>query len=97
MCKSQNNLFNSFLPNCIIMRRLCEYKNIVGEPRKGIHSIRLFDFAIIDILGTVGLAFILSKITGISFLLSFLIWILIAIFLHWLFCVDTKLNMYIFG
>ena len=30
-----------------------KYKNIFGEPRKGVHSYRLFDFAIIDFIFTI--------------------------------------------
>ena len=75
---------------------LCQYKDILGEPNKGFHSIRLFDFAILDILGTFLLAYILYLVTGLNYLVSTIIMFIIAIFLHWLFCVDTKLNMILF-
>jgi hypothetical protein len=70
-----------------------KYKNIFGEPRKGVHSYRLFDFAIIDILLTiipvciVGLYYNydFKKITILILILFF-----IGEILHLLFCVNTK-------
>ncbi len=75
----------------------CQYKDIFGEPNKGFHSIRLLDFAILDILGTFLLAYLLTLVTGINYIISTIIMFVIAIFLHWLFCVDTKLNTILFG
>lgn len=31
---------------------LCKYKNILGEPGKGVHSYRIFNIAIVDVLLT---------------------------------------------
>ena len=31
--------------------KLCEYKNILGLPNTGLHSFRVFDFAIVDVTG----------------------------------------------
>lgn len=80
----------------------CKYKDIFGKPRQGAHSIRVFDFAIIDILLTFVGAYII-KIIGNKYdknldysYISLLLFI-IAIFLHWLFCVNTKLNVLLFG
>lgn len=79
------------------MVRLCQYKDILGKSREGVHSIRILDFAIVDILLTVIAAFIISKFTNINFLKTLIFLILLAIFLHWLFCVDTKLNQILFS
>ena len=38
---------------------LCKYKNIFGEPKIGIHKYRLFDIAIIDVIGTIILGYII--------------------------------------
>ena len=35
----------------------CKYKDILGEPKKGLHSYRVFDIAVVDIL----LTFVLAK------------------------------------
>jgi uncharacterized membrane protein YcaP (DUF421 family) len=72
--------------------RLCQYKDIFGKPNVGFHSIRIFDFALLDILGTILIAFIISKYYKINFVFTTIILFLVAIFMHWLFCVNTKLN-----
>jgi len=75
----------------------CKYKNIFGEVNKGIHSIRFFDFAIVDILGTIVIAIIIHIIypeCELGYLIIFLF--LLGIVLHKLFCVKTKLNSILF-
>ena len=52
---------------------LCKYKDALGEPRKGVHSIRIFDFAAIDILLTVLVSVIISKTLNINVLLILII------------------------
>jgi len=92
------------------MQRLCQYKDLLGEPRKGVHSIRVFDFAFVDIALTIFLAVIITAIisifvtylsqsipitlgtTVIIFILTLCMLFILGIFLHWLFCVKTKLN-----
>jgi hypothetical protein len=32
---------------------LCQYKNIFGEVNKGVHSYRIFNIAIVDVLLTI--------------------------------------------
>lgn len=44
---------------------LCKYKNILGEPKKGIHSIRVYDIAIIDVILTIIGAYIINYIITI--------------------------------
>ena len=39
---------------------LCKYKNILGEPGKGIHSYRLFGVAIADVIMTIIAAALIS-------------------------------------
>jgi len=46
---------------------LSKYKNILGEPGKGIHSYRIANLAIVDILATLAAGFLISKVTSISF------------------------------
>lgn len=82
---------------------LCQYKDALGEPRKGFHSIRLFDFAVLDIVGTFILAYLLSLFIrmvfgyNLNYIISVIFVFCLAIFLHWLFCVNTKLNIMLFG
>ena len=39
----------------------CKYKDILGKPGEGVHSYRLFDIAIIDVVLTIGLALFIKK------------------------------------
>ena len=76
---------------------LCKYRNIFGEPNKGIHSIRLGGVALVDLLLTVLLAILLGWWLSQNILLMFLILMLLTIILHRIFCVNTALNVAIFG
>ena len=78
---------------------LCHYSDLLGEPGEGIHQYRLFDIAILDVLLTFIVAFILSK-TEVLHKYRY-IYILIGLFilgilLHRLFCVKTTLDQLIF-
>ena len=35
------------------MSNLCKYKHFFGVPKKGIHAVRLFNIAIIDVILTI--------------------------------------------
>jgi len=76
---------------------LCKYKNIFGEPRKGAHSIRVFDIAIVDVILTIIIGAIISKFTHTNFFLVLLALFLLSIVAHRIFCVDTKVTQIIFG
>ena len=79
---------------------LCKYSKILGEPRKGVHKYRLCNIAIVDVLLTIALAAILDYVFadyGIGYWKLLLGLFLLAIFLHWLFCVKTTVNNLIFG
>ena len=75
---------------------LCKYKNIFGEPKKGVHSYRLLDFAIMDIIFTIIGAYIISKYSNYNFYKILLFLFILGIILHKLFCVNTTLNSIIF-
>lgn len=70
---------------------LCKYSNIFGIPGKNIHSIRLFDFAIVDIIITYIVGYIISKYFDINIYITCGILLLFSIIIHKIFCVDTKL------
>ena len=75
---------------------LCKYKNIFGEVNTGIHSYRVFDFAILDIIATIIGAYIIYKLTGYNFNKILISLFILGIILHKIFCVKTKLNSLIF-
>ena len=71
---------------------LCKYKNYFGEPGKGVHSYRIFNIAIVDMMMTLIGALIISYLSGIKFIWSALGLFLIGILLHRVFCVRTTLD-----
>lgn len=77
------------------IRRLEKYKNIFGKPKQGVHSYRLFNIAIVDVVGTLILAIIFSKLYNIKILHSFIILLIFSIFIHKIFCVETTLTQII--
>lgn len=75
---------------------LCKYKNLFGEPKKGFHSIRLFNIAILDLIGTIAIALLISKIFRTSFLYTLITLLIIGIILHRMFCVRTTIDKLLF-
>ncbi len=77
---------------------LCEYKNMLGEVRKGVHSVRLFDIAIIDVLLTFVSAYIICMVFPELNLPMVTVSLFgLGIILHRLFCVRTKIDTLIFN
>lgn len=74
-----------------------KYSNIFGEPKTGFHSYRIADIAVLDLLGTAALSGLISYSLNFSFFLVFLIFMILAIAFHRLFCVNTTINKLIFG
>ena len=62
---------------------------IFGKPKEGVHTIRIFDFAFVDLLLTIILAYFTRKIFQ-SFLLSFIFWFVLGEALHIIFKVETS-------
>ena len=69
---------------------LAQYKDIFGKPREGAHSYRFLDFAIIDTLLTIVLAYIISIIFNIDLLTCIIYTFIIGEISHYLFCIDTQ-------
>jgi hypothetical protein len=81
---------------------LCEYRDIFGKPNTGAHSLRVGGLAAVDLLATGGAAYLVSRYalgrTDYQALIGvFIVLIIIAIFMHRAFCVDTTLNVRLFG
>ena len=75
---------------------LCKYKELFGKPGEGIHSWRIFDFGVIDILTTIAGAYLISYLSGIRLLYVLPAVFLLGIYIHRLFCVRTKLDRILF-
>lgn len=75
---------------------LCQFQNFFGQARTGAHSYRILNLAVVDILATFLVAGALhrwlfpQKSYGEVLLGLFLM----GVFLHWLFCVPTTLNLW---
>jgi len=75
---------------------LCPYKNALGIPGKGIHSYRIFNIAIMDVIMTVIGALVISYFSGWNFGWTLLGFFLLGIILHRLFCVRTTIDKLLF-
>lgn len=74
-----------------------KHSNVFGEPKTGFHAFRIMDIAAFDLLGTAAISGLISYSLDFSFLLVFLIFMVLAIAFHRLFCVNTTINKIIFG
>ena len=73
---------------------LCKYKNILGEPGKGIHSYRLFGVAIADVIMTIIAAALISYFFKYSFIATLVILFILGVALQLQlisFCFQTKI------
>ena len=75
---------------------LCKYKNMLGEPNKGVHSYRLFGVAIADVIMTIIAAAIIAYFRKQSFISVLLFLFLLGIVLHRIFCVRTTIDKLLF-
>ncbi len=88
------------------MKGLCAYKNALGAPGTGAHSIRVMNIAIVDVILTVIGGMIISYMIHryisdpkISYG-RVLMWVLIVLFilgiiLHRIFCVETTIDKFL--
>jgi hypothetical protein len=72
--------------------RLCDFKNLFGEPGRGLHSIRVFDIAVVDVLATLLVGYLVSFFWNLNFLLVCGLLFLLGIVLHRLLCVKTTVD-----
>jgi hypothetical protein len=72
---------------------LCEYKDIFGKPREGVHAARIpiVDLALWDVVGTILLIYAITYATGKNWISVTIVVCLSFIFLHRLFCVETSI------
>ncbi len=84
------------------MLDLCKYKDILGKPGTGAHSYRVFNVAIVDVILTIILGFVLHRIIVIKYNWVSIWWVMIGVFLfgivsHRLFCVRTTVDKLLFS
>jgi hypothetical protein len=87
------------------MDGFCAYKNVLGTPLTGVHSLRIGKgiigeskegIAVFDVLLAIGLALPLARVLKITFLAALLLSIFLGIILHRIFCVRTTVDKIIF-
>ena len=85
---------------------LCKYKNVLGEPNTGIHSVRIFNIAIFDVLSTVLVGVLFHQYIIVEWLKmssTIKLWMVLVflfasgILLHRLFCVRTTVDRMLFN
>ena len=75
----------------------CKYKNVLGKVDSGIHKYKIAGVAIVDVLFTFILAFIIHSIVPkYKFYIILLVLFLLGIILHRLFCVRTTIDKLLF-
>ena len=76
---------------------LCKYRDIFGKVGTGVHSLRLFDIAVVDTLLTLLLAYVINLYLKSNVFLIFFILMVASIFIHRIFCVETTLTKMFFS
>ena len=77
----------------------CDYSEIFGKLNEGVHSYRLFNVAIVDVVFTFIGAYILNKyiFTEYEYYKVLIGLFLLGIILHRIFCVRTTIDRFIFN
>tara|TARA_X000000950_G_scaffold250836_1_gene311789 strand:+ start:265 stop:516 length:252 start_codon:yes stop_codon:yes gene_type:complete len=80
------------------MLNFCKYKDVLGKPKEGVHSIRFMNISVIDVLLTILLAIFIKTYmfneTEMSIIL--LGTFIIGIIIHRIFCVKTTIDKLLF-
>ena len=74
---------------------LCQYKDIFGKPNEGAHSYRFLGIAIVDLFLTLLVAYYVAYKYKKSFIEISVVFIIIGVIAHSLFCVDTTFNRFL--
>ena len=75
---------------------LCKYKDMFGKPNEGVHRYRIFNIAVVDVVSTIVVAFLISYFFEYTFWKTLIILFLLGIFFHRIFCVRTTIDKLLF-
>ena len=81
--------------SCPLTIDLSKYKNIFGEPGKGLHQYRFKGTAVIDYLLTIVGAFILTYFTDIPLVITTIGLLILGILFHSLFGIRSQALKYL--
>ena len=80
---------------------LCKYKDIFGKPNTGLHKYRIYNIAVIDVIATLLLAYIIQNFLlkkfnyKIEYIKLFTILVILSVLIHKIFCVNTTLTNFL--
>lgn len=75
----------------------CEYKHIFGKEGEGVHALRLFNIAIVDVIGTILGGILIAKLMNWNVGITVIALFALGIIMHRLFCVNSTVNKALFG
>ena len=77
----------------------CPYKNMFGKVGEGVHSFRIADVAVLDVIFTFMMAFFIHMSLSRKYNYYFICIVLfvLGIMFHRLFCVRTTVDKLLFG
>ena len=80
------------------MLNFCKYKNILGKPKQGLHSIRFMNIAVVDVLLTILLAISIKTYMFDEIEMSIILLgtFIMGIVIHRIFCVKTTIDKLLF-
>ena len=80
------------------MDQLCNYSELFGKVGSGLHSYRIFNIAIIDVIATMIGAYLLQRFvfTTYEYYQVLIGLFILGIFMHRLFCVPTAVDQLLF-
>ena len=77
---------------------LCKYKDIFGKVGEGVHSYRIFNIAIVDVILTFLLSFIIQLLLPkYNYYHILILLFILGIILHRMFCVRTTIDKILFN
>ena len=68
----------------------CPYSQILGIPKQGVHSKRIFGLSLNDIIATIIAATITSYFMKVNFIYSLITWFIAGEILHYIFGVQSE-------
>lgn len=76
---------------------LCKYRHIFGVEGEGMHSIRIFNIAVVDTLATLLVGAVIAAHFQLNVYKVWLVLFVLGILVHRLFCVNSTINKSFFG
>lgn len=75
----------------------CRLRDVFGKPGVGVHAVRFLGVAVVDVLATAVVAWAAAWTLGWSFGWTMLALVVLGAVVHRAFCVNTALNVALFG